>query len=157
MEIYSATEKDDILSQIISKDYISIDSNRGMSIIDEFLFPMGLIEKPLKLSMPDHYICVSTQKGKDFMIMGGFKALKEEQDKEDYQRKEIERLTIENLNLQNKELKYKEKIRHQESQKDYHYIKNRTHIKEAKYSSYRKRIIFINNTYPIAGYSTPLS
>ena len=48
------------------------------------------------------------------MIMGGFKALKEEQDKEDYQRKEIERLTIENLNLQNKELKYKEKIRHQE-------------------------------------------
>lgn len=114
MEIYSATEKDDILSQIISKDYISINSNRGMSIIDEFLFPMGLIEKPLKLSMPDHYICVSTQKGKDFMIMGGFKALKEEQDKEDYQRKEIERLTIENLNLQNKELKYKEKIRHQE-------------------------------------------
>lgn len=114
MEIYSAKEKDDILSQIISKDYISIDSNKGMSIIDEFLFPMGLIEKPLKLSMPDHYICVSTQKGKDFMIKGGFKALKEEQDKEDHQRKEIERLTVENLNLQNEELKYKEKIRHQE-------------------------------------------
>ncbi len=35
-----------------------------MSIADNFLSPMGLIEISMKLVMPDHYVCISTQKGK---------------------------------------------------------------------------------------------
>ncbi|QIU95620.1 hypothetical protein [Bacteroides faecium] len=115
MDIYSAKEKDDILIEIISKDCISIDTKRGMSIIDEFLFPEGLIEKPMRLCMPDHYICTATQKGKDFIEIGGFQALQKEHEDEINRKNELDKLMSENLRLQNEELNYKKKIRHQES------------------------------------------
>lgn len=115
MDIYTAKEKDDILIEIISKDRTSIDTKRGMSIIDEFLFSERLIEKPMRLCMPDHYICTATQKGKDFIEAGGFQALQKEREDEINRKDELDKLMSENLRLQNDELDYKKKIRHQDS------------------------------------------
>lgn len=49
MDIYSAKEKDDVLNKIIATDYISLYEKREMSIADNFLSPMGLIEISMKL------------------------------------------------------------------------------------------------------------
>lgn len=107
MDIYSAEEKDEVLKSIVSMDYTSIDDKRAMSIIDEYLYPLGLIEKPLRLSNPDHYICVSTQKGKDFLSTDGFTRIKREEDEK--MSHEIERQEL--VQLQKEELIYKKKIR----------------------------------------------
>ena len=107
MDIYSAEEKDKALKSIVSMDYTSIDDKIAMSIIDEYLYPLGLIEKPLRLSNPDHYICVSTQKGKDFLSTGGFMRIKCEEDEK--MSHEIEKQEL--VRLQKEELIYKKKIR----------------------------------------------
>ncbi len=111
MEIYPAGEKDEVLNKIISEDYISLYEKREMSIADEFLSPMGLIEISMKLVMPDHYVCVSTQKGKDFMLAGGFtKIQKEEKEKAEYEKEKQEL-----VRLQKESLEYQKTIRHQET------------------------------------------
>lgn len=115
MEIYPAEKKDSVLKEIISKDRISISSKRGMAIIDKFLFPEGFVEKPMRLCMPDHYICTATQKGKDYLEAGGYQALQKENEEEIFRKNELDRLVGENLKLQNEELKYKKKIRRQEA------------------------------------------
>ena len=115
MDIYAAKEKDETLIKIISKDYISIDNEREMGIVDSALYPMELIEKPIKMCMPDHYLCIASQKGKDFIKAGGFQALEKERKDEEAKKNKIDKLTTENLELQNNELEYKKKIRHQES------------------------------------------
>lgn len=115
MDIYAAKEKDETLIKIISKDYISIDNEREMGIVDSTLYPMNLIEKPIKMCAPDHYVCIASQKGKDFIKAGGFQALENERKDEESKKNKIDGLTTENLELQNNELKYKKKIRHQES------------------------------------------
>lgn len=72
MNIYTAEEKDKVLNTIVSMDYTSIDDKRSMSIIDEYLYPSGFIEKPLRLSNPDHYICVSTHANTNLTLTGNF-------------------------------------------------------------------------------------
>lgn len=107
MDIYTAEEKDRVLNAIVSVDYISIDDKRAMSIIDEYLYPCGLVEKPLRLSNPDHYICMTTQKGKDFLSAGGFSKMQEDEDKRNLLKLEQQEL----IRLQKEELLYKKKIR----------------------------------------------
>lgn len=107
MDIYSAEEKDEVLKSIVSMNYTSIDEKRAMSIIDEYLYPLGLIDKPLRLSNPDHYICVSTQKGKDFLSTGGFTRI--EREEEERMSHEIEKQEL--VRLQKEELLYKKKVR----------------------------------------------
>ncbi|WP_042369866.1 hypothetical protein [Bacteroides neonati] len=114
MDIYTAEEKDNALKAISSERRASIDNKRYMSIIDEYLYPEGLVEKPMKLICPEHYICEISQKGIDFLQAGGFSKLKEEEDEMNEARLIIEKLTAENLRLQNDDFEYKKKIRHQE-------------------------------------------
>lgn len=115
MDIYTAEEKDDALRLISSGGHVSIDNKRYMSIVDEYLYPEGLVEKPMKLICPEHYVCEISQKGIDFLQAGGFGKLQKEEDKINNIRLEIEKLTTENLKLQNDDLEYKKKIRHQEA------------------------------------------
>ena len=115
MNIYTSKEIDETLIKIISEDYISIYNEREMGIIDSVLYPMELIEKPIKMCMPDHYVCIASQKGKDFIKAGGFQTLEKEKKDEENKKNKIDRLTAENLELQNNELMHKRKIRHQES------------------------------------------
>lgn len=91
MDIYSSKEKDDVLNKIIAEDYISLYEKREMSIADNFLSPMGLIEISMKLVMPDHYVCISTQKGKDFMAAGGFAQIQQEENEKAEHEKEKQR------------------------------------------------------------------
>lgn len=107
MDIYSAEEKDEVLKSIVSMNYTSINDKRAMSIIDEYLYPLGLIEKPLRMSNPDHYICVSTQKGKDFLSTGGFTRI--EREEEERMSHELESQEL--VRLQKEELLYKKKVR----------------------------------------------
>jgi hypothetical protein len=115
MKLYTAIEIDDLLRFIASEDRIPVDSKRGMSIIDEYLYPEGLVYKPMRLILPEHYRCEISQKGKDFLDAGGFVQIEKEEKEEDELKSRIENLTLENLRLQNSDLGYKEKIRHQES------------------------------------------
>ena len=115
MEIYTSEEKDATLKEIVLEDYISIYIPREMAIVDEYLYPDGYVEKPIRLSPPEHYICVATRKGKDFIEAGGYQAIEKEQNEIRDRKIEIERLTADNLKLQNDELEYKQKIRRQES------------------------------------------
>ena len=111
MDIYSAKEKDDVLKKIIATDYISLYEKREMSIADNFLSPMGLIEISMKLVMPDHYVCVSTQKGKDFIAAGGFVQIQKEENEKAEHEKEKQEL----VRLQKESLEYQKTIRHQET------------------------------------------
>lgn len=83
MDIYTSKEIDETLIKIISEDYILINNEREMGIIDSALYPMELIEKPIKMCMPDHYVCIASQKGKDFIKAGGFQALEKERKDEE--------------------------------------------------------------------------
>ncbi|MEG1402881.1 hypothetical protein [Bacteroides sp.] len=114
MNTYTAEEKDNALKAISSERRVSIDDKRHMSIIDEYLYPEGLAEKPVKLICPEQYICKISQKGIDFLHAGGFSKLKEEEDEMNEARLMVEKLTAENLRLQNDDFEYKKKIRHQE-------------------------------------------
>lgn len=111
MDIYSSKEKDDVLNKIIAEDYISLYEKREMSIADNFLSPMGLIEISMKLVMPDHYVCISTQKGKDFMAAGGFAQIQQEENEKAEHEKEKQEL----VRLQRESLEYQKTIRHQET------------------------------------------
>lgn len=111
MDIYSAKEKDDLLNKIIAKDYISLYEKREMSIADDSLLPMGLIEISMKLVFPAHYVCVSTQKGKDFIVAGGFTRIQKEENEKTERENEKQEL----VRLQKESLEYQKTIRHQEA------------------------------------------
>lgn len=107
MEIFSNKEKNDLLKRIAEKNIYQAYSDAELAMIDEDLYPNGLVNVLSKLARPDHYICEISKKGKAFLGKGGYEAIQKEQE----EKKLIEEERRELTRLQMEELSYKKRIR----------------------------------------------
>lgn len=108
MEIFSDKEKNELLKRIAgANNMYEAYSDAERCIIDEDLYPNGLVDVLSRLVMPDHYICEISNKGKAFLEKGGYEALQKEQE----EKKQIEDERRELTRLQTEELNYRKRIR----------------------------------------------
>lgn len=108
MDIFSNKEKNELLQRIANAGKIyEAYSNAEMAMIDEDLYPNGLVNILSKLCMPDHYLCEISKKGKAFLEKGGYETIQKEQE----EKKLIEDERRELTRLQTEELNYKKRIR----------------------------------------------
>lgn len=108
MGIFSNEEKNELLKRIAGANNIyEAYSDREIAMIDDELYPNGLVDVLSKLTMPDHYICEISKKGLAFLEKGGYEIIQREQE----EKEQIENERRELTRLQAEELNYKKRIR----------------------------------------------
>lgn len=107
MDVYTYKEKSELLNKIASVEKYSTVSETEEDIVENCFCPNGIVDI-LSRCINHKVICSISEKGKRFLLNGGY----EKEEKEKQEREKTEKITIENIKLTNRKLKYEVNTRY---------------------------------------------